>query len=391
MKGEGRLDITIALTGAEPLVTIASSRPLELTRALVGLSAEQAIATVPLLFAICGMAQATATAEAVSVASGMMVNRSKRTAREMLVLAEAAREHLIAMVRGLAILAAAPAEQDALLPILRNYQRLRSTIDPNGTAFDLHAASNLDAAAVSSSISAFEEVIESQVLGEPCDTFLARVSTEDFHAWAKPCATSAQRFAAGVSETGRADDGDAVMRPVPRDCAAELAPRMLERQARTFLAAPLWAGAPCETTALARQAARPLVQALRAAHGNGVFTRLAARLVELATLPGVMRSVLRQEADVASPWYISAHQFEAHAGVSEVETARGRLIHCVRLVGDRIAHHAILAPTEWNFHPRGIASAALASIDPSKGDIEARARAVLSMFDPCVAFDVRVA
>lgn len=40
-------------------------------------------------------------------------------------------------------------------------------------------------------------------------------------------------------------------------------------------------------------------------------------------------------------------------GRALVETARGLLLHEITLDGDRIADYVIVAPTEWNFHPRG--------------------------------------
>jgi Ni,Fe-hydrogenase I large subunit len=64
----------------------------------------------------------------------------------------------------------------------------------------------------------------------------------------------------------------------------------------------------------------------------------------------------------------------------------------LKLGPDRqISAYAILAPTEWNFHPRGPLIEALAGAEVGTGE-EARRRVsrLIAVFDPCVSFDVRV-
>ncbi|HBQ37055.1 MAG TPA: Ni,Fe-hydrogenase I large subunit, partial [Rhodobacteraceae bacterium] len=61
------------------------------------------------------------------------------------------------------------------------------------------------------------------------------------------------------------------------------------------------------------------------------------------------------------------------------------LIHMARMENGLIADYKILAPTEWNFHPDGVASQALAGLVPDQ------ARALVEAIDPCVDFEVRAA
>lgn len=77
-----------------------------------------------------------------------------------------------------------------------------------------------------------------------------------------------------------------------------------------------------------------------------------------------------------------------------VEMARGLLIHQVSL--DEAAPGApptvracqVLAPTEWNFHPEGVAAQALASLPAEAPDLRARVRLLMAALDPCVPFDI---
>jgi Ni,Fe-hydrogenase I large subunit len=73
------------------------------------------------------------------------------------------------------------------------------------------------------------------------------------------------------------------------------------------------------------------------------------------------------------------------------EMARGLLVHAVRLEGGRIASYAIVAPTEWNFHPRGPLALELEN-RPVRDAAEAR-RALgfaAATLDPCVALETEL-
>jgi coenzyme F420-reducing hydrogenase alpha subunit len=79
------------------------------------------------------------------------------------------------------------------------------------------------------------------------------------------------------------------------------------------------------------------------------------------------------------------------AGVAQIEAARGRLVHAVRMDAGRVGAYRILAPTEWNFHPRGAAARGLERIARSAcEDAGALARLFVTAVDPCVGYEVRV-
>jgi Ni,Fe-hydrogenase I large subunit len=77
--------------------------------------------------------------------------------------------------------------------------------------------------------------------------------------------------------------------------------------------------------------------------------------------------------------------------IAEVETARGRLIHYVRLDGDRVADLHVLAPTEWNFHPRGAAATGLERLSAATDEeLQRKAALLIESIDPCVTYDLQV-
>jgi hypothetical protein len=79
------------------------------------------------------------------------------------------------------------------------------------------------------------------------------------------------------------------------------------------------------------------------------------------------------------------------SGLGWTEMARGLLLHWVELTpdGQHIAAARVLAPTEWNFHPRGVLAGALAALPDQPADtLAASARRLAVAFDPCVEIDV---
>lgn len=152
-----------------------------------------------------------------------------------------------------------------------------------------------------------------------------------------------------------------------------LAHRM--RTQADFCARPDWQGEPAETgpwTRVIDPAPLPL---------HNAWMRLIARFVD----------VLRLAAPEGREWLAEgALPLAAGEAIAWTEMARGLLVHWVRLEdapgGPRVADCRVLAPTEWNFHPRGLLAQALAALHgPDRADQAARAAVA---FDPCVEFDI---
>ncbi|QID16861.1 hypothetical protein G3580_03955 [Nitrogeniibacter mangrovi] len=154
-----------------------------------------------------------------------------------------------------------------------------------------------------------------------------------------------------------------------------------------FCRSPHLSGRVYETGALARHAGHPFV-AGRLARGERIAARLAARVVALAACGRRLRDGV-SEADDGVP--IDATPLPDGGGLAKVETARGVLLHAVRLDGARVADYAIVAPTEWNFRPLGaFEHEAAACVGLAPDAARRRLEALALALDPCVSFDVRV-
>ena len=81
-------------------------------------------------------------------------------------------------------------------------------------------------------------------------------------------------------------------------------------------------------------------------------------------------------------------------GLAWVEMARGLLIHQVALAAPApgaapvVRSCQVLAPTEWNLHPGGVAAQALAAWPADAPDLDARVHLLMAALDPCVPFQV---
>jgi len=374
---------------------ITSHRALGLARAFVGKRVEDTVKTVPLLFNICGMAQGSAAAEAAEhaieeraigeVALDPTRRVNARRVRHLLVQAEIAREHMISLVRDAARQLGTEASEAATLRILKSYKALASAIDPRRDAFTIGASLSPDQGALEAAADALATTIEDLVLAEPLLCFEARQSKASFMAWLRAGKSHAQCLASLIAERGWSPEGDVATDFLPPLAEAELARSLAGDAAHVFAKQPNWSGAPKETGPLARQHDAPLVQALTAAYGRGLLTRFAARLVELAGLP----ARLRAKAETSEFSIRAASPAPGH-GIAQVEASRGRLIHSIEIAGDVVKSYAIVAPTEWNFHPDGSGRRSLARIAARPADVQAIAGLFVASLDPCVAYDVRV-
>ena len=64
-------------------------------------------------------------------------------------------------------------------------------------------------------------------------------------------------------------------------------------------------------------------------------------------------------------------------------------MHRIGLDGELVTSYRMLAPTEWNFHPRGVVYQALTALDPGD-DLGHLGSLLVEAVDPCVGYDLEV-
>lgn len=395
---EGRIDIKLA-PGA---VSIHSSRPQLAQRLLGGRGPADAAHLAGLVFSLCGKAQQVACEAACAAAAGQVTDAATAQARDLAVHLERAQEHAWRLLLDWPRQAAIP-----------------------GIETDMQGVQVLRQAAAEARRfgSVLESLLQNSLLGEPAVNWLARDAAA-FDAWRSTGGTAIARLFASLGEGADPGTHPCPLLP-PVHALDDATVRDFARQALDtpgFCGSPLWRGEPAETGAIARVHKQPLLAAWITRHGCGAGARLLARLLELAELPrhlssagmrshrdgilqglagafgsnGAAGETLKDAVatgDNAIDPLVQAWSLGDNTGAAAVETARGLLLHVVRLESGhnegKIADYRIVAPTEWNFHPAGPLFQALSGL-AAGADLAARARLVAQSLDPCVAYGIEV-
>jgi hypothetical protein len=222
---------------------------------------------------------------------------------------------------------------------------------------------------------ALSEYFETTMLGRPWSEWSAMTSMEEVIRWARDVPAYAGQLSAALLPFERysARTNCLTTTLTAADFAAT-------PWTDNFSRKPEWHGAAAETGAYARWSAQPLI----AAASNGLLGRFLARFFDLGA---TIQHLVQRDAETFS----NACAPALNGGLARVDTARGTLLHRVELVGERIAQYAVVAPTEWNFHPRGACAAALADLEETdEAVLRSRIGCWVTAFDPCVAWNLEL-
>lgn len=429
----GRLQIHLHRRPEELAVTIDSSRLVGASRVFIGKDPAETAATLPSLFSVCATAQASACVSACEAALGQTPSATLMGARHLLVDVETAREHLWRLLLDWPGFLGEGPRGPAMARGMGACGQLRSALAAGGDPLVLGIPGlQPDLAAATVALAALADVATGQVLGQaPRDWLAATPTTSELGHWAATTDTPAARLLRRVASQGWSAVGHTTVPALPPLSNAALEAHLGGPEAEDFIARPLWAGAPAESSPFTRQFSQALVADLTRKQGNGLLTRLTAQLVELAViLAGLPARLAALEADGNSPlegkgegggaradgetgnkadgwaWRegqagggvaggpkppLTEASLPAGVGLAQVQAARGLLVHRVVIQAGRVADYRILAPTEWNFHPQGAAALGLATLpDADDATLRRLAGLFVTALDPCVAYDVRL-
>jgi len=363
MNMEGCVRVAARFTGERiSSVSVKSDRPLAADRLLSGRTRDEALAILPNLYAVCGRSHTVVAAAALDAALGDAPGQAIHRRRERELAAETAAEHAFRL--------------------LLDWPRLCGH-EPN-VALLARIRSLLTRATVSESSwgaarDALIGMTESRILGLGLDPWLEQFSASEWLAWARSDRTDVARTMAALSAlpAWQAEPTPALSRPGRSLFVEGIAGRALLDPA--FAAAPEIDGAPAECGPLARGLRHPAL--LDLARHDLIVARAFARLAEFG-------QVLREETCAGR---VEAATLGPGAGAAMGEMARGLLVHAVKIEDGRISRYAIVAPTEWNFHPRGALFRELSG-RPARDPAEARQALALAAatLDPCVALEAEL-
>ena len=372
MNPEG--EITVRLTCGDRRVrkaSVTSSRTGLPPRLVRGRPPADVQRLIPLLFSICQRAQGAAAASAIAAAQGHEAAVRDQARRALDVTLEMLQEGVWRLLIDWPKSMGEPPQ----VPAVAAVRHASSAVVDDGATLD-------------ASLAVAGDVLREHVYGAPAEAWLESTDLAALDRWVEAGATLPARLlrrmrdeAPGLGRSDVALMPDATLESLRRSLIADL------ESDPDYARYPRWGGAPAETGALARQSDAPLVAALLARDGQTASTRFAARLVELAMLVRDLRD--RSAGRLVA---VRGHALPDGAGLGLAETARGLLLHRVRVEGGLVTDYSIVAPTEWNFHPHGPLPQGLAGLDAADHERLARdARVVVQSLDPCVACRVEIA
>jgi len=379
---EGRLTIRLAVAdGAVQRVEIGSSRPLQTPRIFHGKTVSELLTTLPLLYSVCGTAQACAAVSACEQALGQTPDPVVADARQRLVGLETAKEHLWRVLLDWPALLEQSQDLAGVGELLQLVKGYRDASYPNGRPF--LPGSRPDAEAdTAGMVKQLSRLLEQRVFAMPPEKWCELEGESALTDWAAQGETPAAAMLDHLQRQGWNGLGASDVDGLPAMAETVLQAQLTSLDAERFIATPVLDGVCYETSPLTRVEPAPMLSLLQSEYGNGLLTRFAARLLELARIP-------RQLTDTLEP--VQVAELPAGTGIAQVEAARGRLVHRVVLADERVEAYQIVAPTEWNFHPRGALARGLQGL-AVKSETELRQQAVLliNAIDPCVGYDLQI-
>ncbi len=372
-------EITIEVThraGQVGAVKIGSTRP-EAARVLIGKTPEQVLSMVPLLFSLCGNAQAYAALQACRAAMGMPTEPEADAARECLVQLETVREHAWRILLDWPGLLDGAADKDSVARLLKVDRQFKSCLFGDSEAFKLDSRLQIDAMRLQGLLDELTGLIDRAIFGGGQNRFLALTDEGQLQDWLDGNMALAAQLLNTLYQRGWQALGNCNVAGLPSLVPAELNRQLQNTDLSTFCRMPQWLDQCCESTPFSRQHSRPLLADLHSRYGNGLLPRFVAVLFEVAAIPRGLKPSLGT---------MSAYAADC-VGLAQVQAARGLLIHRLALRQGRVYDYRIVAPTEWNFHPDGVLAQGLKSLQAADADgLRQQEEWLINAVDPCVQY-----
>ena len=452
LEGQIEIDVLLSPKGAKQ-VTITNNRPVHAAQILVGKSIDEVLRTIPLLFHVCGKAQGFAAVQAVLTARYQdtpeeLPDNFTALYISWLLLAdiELLREHMLRIFMDWPTLLAphsAPCDNDK-----RGFEELYPSIVTLGSKFEtalfgsmppfsMTAQPSLKTKCLADAYETLEAFLSQHVFGCPVESWAraAAVQPRDIilH-WSTKRETLAAQVCDEIVQQKWAREGEIDVEFLPilssLDCEALLYPSSMahshtplngrsQTETSQLPSAPLWKGQTVETTSLSRTFSHGLMQQIASQCGAGLLARHYSRLLEIVSVflrvKKNIQFLLSQRKDCELPASLDASFFSAvlqntgapsslknalnsshphsslQRGVGLVEAARGLLMHGVEIEEEVVKDYRILAPTEWNFHPKGALAKSISNIRGTDADyVKMIADFLIPSVDPCTATKLEV-
>jgi coenzyme F420-reducing hydrogenase alpha subunit len=386
---QGELSISLTQTNNAIHSEITSSRPTDAAKIFTGKTIKQTLDTLPLLFSVCGKAQTVTAINAIESAMNVTSDSSAISQREAIVKLENLRESCLQVLMGWPQFIDENIKNNALSDVIQSLNKLMQSFQQK----------DLFSVAVNKSFTISQEQIK---LWQYCSvqlnqTFFAITPSEWQQAdinkiidWSEQKRTQASRFIYWLNEQTWKYSGHSNIAPLPEINDIDLV-HTLRTEQESFISQPSWQSKCYEVSWFNYSKNNSVIKALLEKHGNGIYTRAISRLIDISQLIKALNNFFINQAN-----FIKTNS--AAVGLAHTYAARGRLTHYIELDDTKelnenvkVKKLAIIAPTEWNFHPQGVAAKSLGHLHSNQvHTLALQARLLISTIDPCVGYQLKI-
>jgi coenzyme F420-reducing hydrogenase alpha subunit len=331
---------------------------------------------MPLLFNICAKAQTVTAVRAIESATQTLADKQTESVREVLITLESLREQTFRIVMDWPSFINETVDSQLLSHISSGINQLMQTLEPTqvlnyqGKAASHHKHNQEQWAGFSNKLS-------QSIFGCSAQDWLEHnIQKDQLDNWASKEQTQAAKFIHWLNQKQWKHLGKSTITHIPEIKDSELL-ALLVTQGHEFTAQPSWNNQCYELSWFSRK------QGLQ--KNNDIYSRMVTRLKDIADL------IIKLDTFYIKETHLEVSQSSV-SGMAHSEAARGRLTHFIDVENDTINKLVILAPTEWNFHPEGVAAKSLNDLDASSPhELRQQAELLIHAIDPCVGYHLNIA
>ncbi len=385
----GELNITLNTSDTHNTrCQISSSRPLQASHVFTGKTIDQTLTMIPLLFNICSKAQAVTAVRAIESAKQTPATPQIESTREALIALESLREQALRVAMDWPTFIKVAPESPLLSHIAMGISKIMKSLETSQSLKYLASSSKTLSSEAQGITKAqnlqwktFSETISNGIFGSSTTTWLA----SDLDEWANQEQTQAASFIHWLSQKTWKNAGESTITELPAIDDSALLNVLLAEQ-HQFTSQPVWKNQCHELSWFTHQQhnKQNLIAKSKALKGNGIFSRMVARLVEIANLITVLDDFFIHHETLTAPK-------SSAKGLAYSHAARGRLSHYINVENNTVKKLLILAPTEWNFHPQGVTKDSLCNLQAdNERDLRQQAELLIHAIDPCVGYTLNM-
>ena len=387
---EGSIQINLDCKNKNKLrVDCVSSRPVNAACVFENKPITETLETLPMLFSVCSTAQARAAFLAWKDAIGFIVPEAVNDSQKILLLLETLREHVWQIVINWPQLIDRESNINTVTKFSQLLIKIRKDLFVEGKGFTPNLVCLVNKPQLLLYIQQLQDILSEYIFKLDVKDWLVMFENKGLDNWISTFNTPATKMLEYIIDKNWQSLGSTEISPLPLLEKNQWKTFFADQQQWDLIKKPTWHQQCFQTSVLTRCLNNKRLNQLSGVKTQGLLSRYLSRLLELASIPAQLTSLV----DGLEPgvFKLKFTQTTSGEGLSVVDAARGTLVHWLKIQDEVVIHYRILAPTEWNFHPNGVAVKGLETLSADNKEIlQQQAKLWLNAIDPCVKYQLEI-